>query len=747
MCNKLRIQIVCLFIFMSGTILAQQPVIRSLNGVWQFEQTANAFPPQKYSRSIPVPGLIHLATPKIEAYDKLFLRPGKTVLKAEHNLYDIDYVPQYSWYRNEIEIPESLKSREVILCIRKSQYVTQVYINGMDAGSSMSCYTPIELNITPYLKYGQKNEILIRVGERVWLPSQAAGSTDKEKEHYLPGIWDDVSLRFTNKFQVSNALLIPDTKDSTLTAKVMIRSFYPSQLFYGSATNDSCEIKIEIFRKDNNQKVVSKKIKGIATRDNNTVFETTFAFANPRLWSPETPFLYRAEVTVSDKEIVSDCYKSDFGFRDFSIKDKHFYLNNKMIYLRGSNITLQRFFEDPECSNLVWDRKWVTKLLCDVPKSANWNAMRVCVGIVPDFWYDIADSCGLLLQNEWFYWQNHGWNEQIQKEYTEWVWADGNHPSIVIWDGINENKNLFIGNTLIPELKKLDPTRVWDAGFMEGSDMVADDMDEPHTYICAYDLMIAPDVEKYLKENPYELGNLDNFKKWYPNVPDAKSAQLVNEYGWIWLWRDGSPSKLTKKHFDYFVGPDATPQQRWELQAYWLQLETEWLRSERSIAGVLAFCLLTNNYGYTGDYFSGNIASLTPTITLKWFKHCFAPVAAFINLPDQRYFKNNKPYQPKSKLSFNLVGVNDFAVPQNGKVSILLLNSAGKEVSVQNLDIMIPAFKSTNLPVTIKLPALPGGYMILAKLSLPGKTESVISRRYIMVGDAKEYKFFDYPIK
>ena len=36
----------------------------------------------------------------------------------------------------------------------------------------------------------------------------------------------------------------------------------------------------------------------------------------------------------------------------------------------------------------------------------HWNAMRICVGLVPDFWYDIADEHGLLLQNEWNYWQN-----------------------------------------------------------------------------------------------------------------------------------------------------------------------------------------------------------------------------------------------------------------------------------------------------------------------------------------------------
>ena len=52
----------------------------SLNGVWDFEQTANAFPPETFTRKCPVPGLIHLAEPKIDAFDNLFQTPEKSFL-------------------------------------------------------------------------------------------------------------------------------------------------------------------------------------------------------------------------------------------------------------------------------------------------------------------------------------------------------------------------------------------------------------------------------------------------------------------------------------------------------------------------------------------------------------------------------------------------------------------------------------------------------------------------------------------
>ena len=77
---------------------------------------------------------------------------------------------------------------------------------------------------------------------------------------------------------------------------------------------------------------------------------------------------------------MSDVVERNFGMRDFERKGKFFYLNGNKYYLRGSNITLQRFFEDPDCGNLAWDTSWVKKMLIDIPKKLDWNTFRICVG-------------------------------------------------------------------------------------------------------------------------------------------------------------------------------------------------------------------------------------------------------------------------------------------------------------------------------------------------------------------------------
>lgn len=720
----------------------------SLNGEWDFDQTEQAFPPRKYTRKIPVPGLVHLARPKISQYEKFFKKPDGVELVEQFNFLERDYTPMYNWYKRKVFIDEKFKDEQLFLTIKKSQYVTRVFVNGHEVGASMECYTPMDFNITSAVKYGSDNEILIQVGDRAWLPSEAAGGTDKEKVHYLPGIWDDVFITATGKMRVDKVLFLPSLAKGLVTVKTLVRSLYPPQMLYGDKMKDSCKIEFCVKEKTTGRIVGKKMIEGEAKRDNRTYFETSISLDNPKAWTPDSPFLYEGEVSVYDQDELVDRYSVNFGMRDFSRKGKFFTLNGDKFYLRGSNITLQRFFEDPDCQALAWDREWVKKLMVDLPKSIDWNAMRICVGIVPDFWYDLCDEYGIVLQNEWLYWQNHGWDEQVRKEYTNWVWSDGNHPCIVIWDAINENWDSYIGNTLIPKLKELDPTRIWDAGYMTSDQMgTNDEMDEPHPYR-ALTLMHSSELNDYFKNNPYNLGALHENWVGFSSILDAGVPQLVNEYGWIWLWRDGRPSKLTLNNYNYYLGENATPEQCRELQAYWLELETEWLRSERSVGGILAFCHLTNNYGFTGDWFINDIKDLEPSPAFRWFKHCFAPSAVFIDLADRRYTKHLEPLKPGSDLVFNLVGVNDLNKESSGKVLLKLLDEKGTIISTQEESIVIEPFGKRLQPCLLKLPSKSGGYLLIAEYHEKGRAKPVLSRRYLKVGDAvtsfKDY--FEYTL-
>lgn len=187
--------------------------------------------------------------------------------------------------------------------------------------------------------------------------------------------------------------------------------------------------------------------------------------------------------------------------------------------------------------------------------------------------------------------------------------------------------------------------------------------------------------------------------------------------GWIWLWRDGRPSKLTLNNYNYYLGENATPEQCRELQAYWLELETEWLRSERSVGGILAFCHLTNNYGFTGDW-SSMISRIWSLHRLSAGSSIVSPLrAVFIDLADRRYTKHLEPLKPGSDLVFNLVGVNDLNKESSGKVLLKLLDEKGTIISTQEESIVIEPFGKRLQPCLLKLPSKAGGYLLIAEYS------------------------------
>ena len=103
----------------------------------------------------------------------------------------------------------------------------------------------------------------------------------------------------------------------------------------------------------------------------------------------------------------------------FDTATKRAYLNGRPYFLRGSNITLHRFFEDPRLGRRCpGTRRGCASSSVDLPKKMHWNSFRFCIGPVPDQWLDIADEAGLLIQNEFFVWTGGpGWAQWPSRTY------------------------------------------------------------------------------------------------------------------------------------------------------------------------------------------------------------------------------------------------------------------------------------------------------------------------------------------
>lgn len=764
--NELRIfMLILLFINISlSPLKAQSDQSRfelSLSGEWDFEQTDKAYPPPKFTRKIPVPGLIDQAYPKIDQYDELFMG---------------DQDAKYSWYRYKFSAPREGHGKKAILTILKSRFNTQVILNGIDLGTYWQASTPIETNLTDYLKWEGENVLLIRIDDIKRISKESAFSMDIEQFTYIQGIWDEVFISFTGPVRVTRTLCLPSAIDKKVQVKLLLENHDEKIRREFSLLEYETEVWVFI-REKNSGKVVSDTV-GISTKVkclNQKEVEVEIPIEQIKLWSPDTPFLYEAVIEVVALGKRSDHIIETFGMRDFGTNGKRFELNGNEIKLLGSNISLSRFMGDPDRAGLIWDRAWVKKFLIDIPKSLRWNSFRMCLGLAPDFWYDLADEYGIMIQNEWPMWKNRGRDEQIEKEFTDWVWADGSHPSIIIWDAMNESRHDFIGNELIPKLSKLDSTRIWDVGYMNERDLSLNEMDEPHYY----PLLVTQrkDKQKLLESRlNYRFGKLFYENAYLDRSRYSSVPQVINEYGWMWMNRDGTPAFLTKArtdpddklpqkhyfkpmneweniedrtigHFEYFLGADANSKDRWDFQAYYIQLQTEALRSRRYMAGVQGFSYLTSNKGYTGDWFLNPIKDLIPSETLKWQFHCYAPFAVFIDEEDGRYLKNPKKFTPGKDHVFKLFGINDTSFDQNGKGLLKLIDAEGNVVVKEFFDVKIAPHFEQNIAVNIVLPERPGGYLLLSEL-IDSNNIIQISRRYIRVGNTEEHVAFpDYKIE
>ncbi len=218
---------------------------------------------------------------------------------------------------------------------------------------------------------------------------------------------------------------------------------------------------------------------------------------------------------VAGKPLDELCTR--FGMREFRATRSGFYLNGKRIFLRGGNIAFHRFLSDADRGTLPWDIKWIRRVLIDIPKRHNFNFFRNHLGQMYNRWYDVADEDGMLLQNEWQFWTVSGTKEQITKEFTRWLQDNWNHPSIVIWDPLNESSDETVQREIVPAMKKLDPTRPWESV----------DFLEEHPYI--YSL------------GPVLIDRRFGYTRSLREVERSRRPTMLNEFLWWWLDKAGSP--------------------------------------------------------------------------------------------------------------------------------------------------------------------------------------------------------------
>lgn len=691
----------------------------SLDGIWDIADSAEAEAiPSTWNHKAPVPGLAHSAKPAfphVDEFDsRLLIRNrvnnGKLPKTSLVQNAGVSHQERnWFWYHRSFDIAAA--HSVAILRIGKAQFGAEVWLNGIKIGDHLPCFTAAIFDVSKAIRRGQ-NELIVRVGAHPGvLPPTVSGGTDQEKLRWTPGIYDSVSLALNENPAIENIQVAPKIADSSILVETALRNFSKNAV--------SFELTHRVHAWKSTSTVATSKPQRITLAPGESnVIRQTLVVPGARLWSPESPNLYVLETATG-----GDTAATRFGMREFRFDTatKRAYLNGRVYFMRGSNITLHRFFEDPLSGTLPWDEAWVRKLLIEIPHEMHWNSFRFCIGPVPDKWLEIADEAGLLIQNEYFVWDQYPLDTdqtgQMIREYTEWMRDNWNHPSVAIWDANNETWDPSFGEKIIPAVRGLDlSNRPWENSY--NPPQGPDDPKEDHPY------------ESYGIEGggqPFSMTTLES-----PNgkPPGAQSghALILNEYGWLWLNRDGTPTVLTKKLYPALLGKDSTAQQRLALNAYLLAGLTEYWRAYREYAAVLHFVYLTSSDPdcYTSDHFRDvRNLELHPEFR-DYMSNAFAPVGVYLSF-----------WQPSTKAaslqSLPVMLVNDEYREVEGTLTLALDDAKGGRVATQTAKFKIGPLGQETIYNDFKFPQTTGDFLLRAIIEYRGNgaAMSTQSRRYV----------------
>jgi hypothetical protein len=671
----------------------------SLNGQWEIAKTGGELP-DVFSATIPVPGVVDLASPALDTAGTIY--------------------QDSSWYWHKRTFDLSDTDFDVIrLKVYKAKYHTKVYINGQFAGENYYCFTPSYYDIKPFLlPAGQTNEILIGIGSKSQLPDSIPNGFDNEKIKYIPGIYDNVEITLSNRPFINTVQCVPDIRNEKLRVVAEIETDTPEQL----------TLNYKVTEQASGKKITANVLVPKTSIENGyAVVDFEIDMKGATLWSPETPFLYELSLsTGADNKQVS------FGMRSFRFdpEKKVALLNEEPYYLRGTNVCIFRFFEDPDRGTLPWDAQWPVTLH-ERFKDMHWEIARYCIGFPPEHWYDICDSIGFMVQDEFPIWEVHQLKApQIAEEYRRWIRERWNHPSVVIWDAQNETVTRLTAEAA-QQVRDLDlSNRPWENGWSEP--MRETDVVESHPYLFQkYQWAVEPE-EGYKKELMGKIrraGNdasdrsitTANTESVFPN------ASIINEYGWIWLNRNGTTTTLTDPVYETLWGGSLlSPQERLHIYARHLAMLTEYWRAHRKAAGVLHFCGLGYSRpeaprGQTSDHWI-DIRNLTYEPEFyQYVRPSFAPVGLMIDLWE-------KNYPASAPLTVPVYVVNDLKTPFKQEVVLTVLKN-GQSVSTYRQQANVKAYETEIVSFEIMLPGEPGDYQIKAEITING--ENVFSLRDI----------------
>lgn len=343
------------------------------------------------------------------------------------------------WYRKNIHIPTSNQNKKVYFYFEGVYNRSDVYINGHHLGNRPNGYISFLYDATPYIKFGDKNVIAVRVDH----------SSPADSRWYTgAGIYRDVWLVYANPVHIAQwgVYAFPQMDRNTGIMHVNV------ELDNHSQQNANLKISNELINE--NGVTVANDVKNVSVSSKANKFSNKLRMLDPNLWSIDNPHLYKLHTKILKNNEVIDESITTTGFRTFTFDANNgFSLNGTNMKVKGvclhhdAGVLGAAFYKE------VWKRRLLAL------KELGCNAIRTSHNPQATGLYELCDELGFLVIDEafdeWEYPKRkwlEGWNvgtsgydgtynffkEWGKKDLADMVQRDRNHISIFAWSIGNE---------------------------------------------------------------------------------------------------------------------------------------------------------------------------------------------------------------------------------------------------------------------------------------------------------------------
>lgn len=423
---KLSSYLLFIFLIFVQYSFSQNRIVKELDSNWKFQkgdfQNANAinFDDSKWE-TVTVPHDWAIKGPFNKEIDKqtvAIVQNGEEV--ASEKTGRTGSLPHIgtAWYRNKFKVPTYKKGKKVILLFEGAMSEPQIYINGKKVGEWAYGYSYFYFDVSDFVTEGE-NTLAVKLTNKAFASRWYPGA----------GLYRKVSLIVKNKESINQwGTFITTPFISDTEAKVNIKT---------KASGENTHLVTTIFDAEGNQLETNK-----TTEQFGHEFEQNIKVENPKLWSPESPYLYTAKTKLFVGEELKDEVSTRFGIREIKYEAATgFSLNGKVTKFKG--VCLHHDLGPLGTAvNKAALRRQLTIL-----KDMGCNAVRSSHNMPSLEQLELCDEMGFLFLAESFdEWKkpkvengyHRFFDEYAEKDIVNLVLATRNHPSIVMWSSGNE---------------------------------------------------------------------------------------------------------------------------------------------------------------------------------------------------------------------------------------------------------------------------------------------------------------------